>query len=163
MAAPIYIATNSARGFPFLHTLSSIFFLIYLFTYFWLHWVSAATHGPLSSCGERGPFVVVHRLLTVAASPAAEHGLQAHGPQYLWLAGSRAQAQQLWPTGSRAQAQQLWCTGPAAPRHAESSRTRAQTPVPCTGRQTPNHRTTREVRIFFLNLFIFGCVGSSLW
>ncbi|KAJ8795323.1 hypothetical protein J1605_018338 [Eschrichtius robustus] len=43
-----------------------------------------------------------------------------------------------------AQAQQLWPTGPAAPRHVGSSQTRARTPVPCTGRQTPNHCTTRE-------------------
>ena len=42
------------------------------------------------------------------------------------------------------QAQQLWPTGPAAPRHAGSSQTRAQTRVPRTGRQTPNHCTTRE-------------------
>ena len=26
MAAPVYILTNSVRGFPFLHTLSSIFY-----------------------------------------------------------------------------------------------------------------------------------------
>ena len=43
-----------------------------------------------------------------------------------------------------AQAQQLWPTGPAAPRHMGSSQTRAQTRVPCTSRQTPNHCATRE-------------------
>ena len=43
-----------------------------------------------------------------------------------------------------AQAQQLWPTGPAAPRHAGSSQTRAQTRVPRTGRQTLNHCATRE-------------------
>ena len=47
-----------------------------------------------SSCGERGPlFVAVRRLLIAVASLAAEHGLQAHRLQQLWLAGSRAQAQ----------------------------------------------------------------------
>ena len=84
----------------------------------------------------------------------------------------------------------MWCTGLVAPRHVGSSRTRAQTRVPCTGRwiliflrfswlrcaacgisvprpgtepmslaveaQSPNHWTTREVRIKFL-------YGHSLW
>ena len=43
-----------------------------------------------------------------------------------------------------AQAQQPWLTGPVAPRHVGSSQTRARTPVPCIGRQTPNHCATRE-------------------
>ena len=47
-----------------------------------------------SSCSEPGVlFVAVRGLLIVVASLAAEHGLQAHGLQQLWLAGSRAQAQ----------------------------------------------------------------------
>ena len=45
-----------------------------------------------------------------------------------------------------AQAQQLWLTGLVAPRHAGSSQTRARTRVPCIGRQTPNHCTTREAQ-----------------
>ena len=58
----------------------------------------------LSSCGKRGPLLAAVRGPLIAVpSPVAEHGLQAHG------------LQQLWPAGSRAQAQQLWCTGPAAP------------------------------------------------
>ena len=43
-----------------------------------------------------------------------------------------------------AQAQQLWLTGPVAPRHVESSQTRARTRVPCIGRQILNHCATRE-------------------
>ena len=43
-----------------------------------------------------------------------------------------------------AQAQYLWLMSPATPRHAGSSQTRARTRVPCIGRQTPNHCTTRE-------------------
>ncbi|XP_029083341.1 DDB1- and CUL4-associated factor 6 isoform X4 [Monodon monoceros] len=43
------------------------------------------------------------------------------------------------------QAQRPWLTGPAAPRHVGSSRTRARTRVPCIGRRTLNHCTTREV------------------
>ena len=51
-----------------------------------------------------------------------------------------------------AQAQQLWLTGPIAPRHVGSSRTRARTHVPCIGRQTLNHCSTREAHIFFFFL-----------
>ena len=43
-----------------------------------------------------------------------------------------------------AQAQQLRLTGPAAPWHVGSSQTRAQTRVPCIGRQILNHCATRE-------------------
>ena len=57
--------------------------------------------------------------------------------------------------------QQLWCTGLVAPRHVGSSRTRAQTRIPCIGRQILNHCTTREVAIqafyYFLNYLIY-CV-----
>ncbi|XP_059881941.1 UDP-N-acetylglucosamine transferase subunit ALG14 isoform X3 [Delphinus delphis] len=43
-----------------------------------------------------------------------------------------------------AQAQRPWLTGPAAPRHVGSSRTGAQTRVPCIGRRTLSHCATRE-------------------
>ena len=85
----------------------------------------------------RQVFIVVCGLLTAVASLVAEHGLQACGLQQLWLAGSRAQAQQLWYTGL------------VAPRHVGSSRTRARTRVPCIGRRILNHCTTREVLISF--------------
>ena len=50
-----------------------------------------------------------------------------------------------------AQAQQLWLTGPVALRHMGSSQTRARTRVPCIGRQTLNHCTTREApKLHFL-------------
>ena len=87
-----------------------------------------------SSCGERGLlFVAVCRLLIAVASLVSEHRLQACGLQQLWLAGCRAQAQQLWHMGL------------VVPWHVGSSRTRAQTCVPCTGRQILNHCATREV------------------
>ena len=90
-----------------------------------------------SSCGERGLlFVAVHGLLIVVASLVAQHGLQEHGFQQLWLAGSRPQSRQ------------LWCTGLVAPRHVGSSRTRARTPVPCIGSQILNHCATREAPDF---------------
>ena len=75
-----------------------------------------------SSCGKQGLFFVVeHGLLIVVASLLAEHGLQA------------------------CRLQQLWLTGLVAPQHVGSSRTRAQTRVPCIGRRILNHCTTREV------------------
>ena len=50
-----------------------------------------------------------------------------------------------------AQAQYLWLTGLVAPRHVGSSQTRAQTRVPCIGRQILNHCATREAqKVLFL-------------
>ena len=87
-----------------------------------------------SSCGEWGLlFVAVRGLLLAVASLVAEQGLQACGLQQLWLAGSRAQAQQLWVMGL------------VALRHVGSSRTRYRTRVPCIGRQILNHCAPREV------------------
>ena len=69
----------------------------------------------------RGPLLAAVRgPPTEAASSAAEHRLQARGPQ------------------------QSWRTGLAAPPHVGPSRTRARTRVPRIGRQTPNHCATRE-------------------
>ncbi|XP_059946530.1 uncharacterized protein LOC132484243 isoform X2 [Mesoplodon densirostris] len=45
------------------------------------------------------------------------------------------------------QAQWPWLMGPAAPRHVGSSRTGARTRVPCIGRRTLNHCTTREAQV----------------
>ena len=87
-----------------------------------------------SSCSERGLlFVGVRGLLTAVASLVVEHGLQARGYQQLWLAGSRAQAQQLWRMGL------------VAPQHVGSPQTRDQTRVPCISRCILNHCATREV------------------
>ena len=55
-----------------------------------------------------------------------------------------------------AQAQQLWLTGPVAPQHVGSSQTRAQTHVPCTGRQTLNHCATREAPTYSFINFSFA-------
>ena len=49
-----------------------------------------------------------------------------------------------------ARAQQLCLTGPVTPRHAGSSQTRAQTRVPCIGRQILNHCATREAPIYLV-------------
>ena len=42
-------------------------------------------------------------------------------------------------------AQQLRLAGLVASRHVESSQTRDRTRVPCIGRQTLNHGTTKEI------------------
>ena len=80
-----------------------------------------------------------------------------------WALGMRAQ--QLWLTVSRMQAQQLWCMGLVAPWHVRSSRTRAQTCVPCIGRQILNHCTTREVPVgmYLLSFYYLfsNCFCSS--
>ena len=115
-----------------------LIFKIYLFILFWavlgLHCCARA----FSSCGEWGPlFIAVRGLLTVVSSLVAEHRLQVHGLQQLWLAGSRAQAQQLWSLGS------------ATPPHVGSSQTRDQTRVPCIGRQIPIHCATREALFLY--------------
>ena len=74
-----------------------------------------------SSCCKWGPlFIAVRGPPTVAAPPAAEHMLQTRRLSKLWL------------------------TGLAAPRHVGSSQTRAQTRVPCIGRQILNRCATRE-------------------
>ena len=76
-----------------------------------------------SSCGKWGPlFIVVRGPLIIAASLVAEH---------------RLQTRRLSNCG-------LWLTGLVAPQHVGSSQTRAQTHVPCIGRQILNHCTTRE-------------------
>ena len=105
-----------------------------------------------SSCGERGLlFVAVRGLLIAAASLVAEHGLQAHGLQQLWL------------TGSRAQAQQLWLTGLVAPRHVGTSRTRARTHVPCIGKWFLNHCATREAqRLLLFLLPVYSLISQRL-
>ena len=56
-------------------------------------------------------------------------------------------AQLLQLEGSRAQVQWLWHTGLAAPQHVESFWTKDRTHVPCIGRQTLNHWSTKEVSL----------------
>ena len=113
------------------------FFFIF---YFQLHWIFVAAHG-LSLVALSGDYCSLWCT-----------GFSLRWLLLLWSTGSRhtgfsscnMQAQQLWLTGSRAQAQQLWHTGLVAPWHVRSSRTRARTRVPCTGRRILNHCATRE-------------------
>ena len=58
----------------------SFCFLIYLFIYFWLHWVFIAARGLFSSCGERGLlFVVVRRLLLLWSTGSRCAGFSSCG------------------------------------------------------------------------------------
>ena len=62
-----------------------------------------------------------------------------------------------------AQAQQLWLTGLVAPRHVGTSQTRARTRVPCVGRQTLNHCTTREApRYHFLSCLLRRKISMNI-
>ena len=109
----------------------SILVCVFLFIYFFkLIYLFMAVLGlrfcarVFSSCGERGPlFIAVRGPLTIAASLVVEH---------------RLQMRRLSSCGSQA----------FAPRHVGSSQTRAQTRVPCIGRQILNHCATREARVF---------------
>ena len=76
--------------------------------------------------------------LAVASGATLHRGARASHYRGLSCCGAQA---------PDAQAQQLWLTGQVAPRHVGSSQTRARTRVPCTGRQTLNHCTTREAPI----------------
>ena len=64
----------------------------------------------LSSCSEQGPLLVAVRgPLIAAASPVAEHRLQARGPQPSWHTGSAAVVRGLLSTGSVVVAHGLSC------------------------------------------------------
>ena len=91
------------------------------------------------------------RLSLVAASTGYS-SLQYAGFSLRWLlllwsmgSGHVGKTQHvLCLAGSRAQAQLLWHTGLVAPRHVGSSRTRAQSHIPCIDRWILNHCATRE-------------------
>ena len=112
----------------------------FIIIYFWLCWVFVAARG-----------------LSLVAASGGYSSLRCAGFSLRWLlllrsTGSRrpgfsscgTRTQPLWLAGSRAQAQQLWCMGPVTPRLVGSSRTRARTCVPCVGRRILNHCATRE-------------------
>ena len=115
---------------------SRIFFLI---IYLFLFLVSLGLHccsPAFSSCSkQRQLFVAMFGLLIVGASVFGEHpwalghtGFSSCGTwaQYMWLPGSREEAQQLWRTGL------------VVPWHVESSWTRDWTHVPNTGKRILN-------------------------
>ena len=75
-------------------------------------------------------------ILIAVASLVTEHRIKMVRLQWLQLPGPGAQAH--W----------LLCVGLVPPWHVGSSWTRAQTCVPCIGRQILIHCTSREVQKF---------------
>ena len=115
-------------SFFFFLNIGFFFFLIYLYIYFWLCWVFVsvrglslvAASGGHSSSRCAGLSLSRPLLLRSTSSRRAGSVVVAHGP-------SRSAACGIFP-----------------PRHVGSSQTRAQTRVPCIGRQILNHCATRE-------------------
>ena len=148
---------NSIQSISSFHCVLS-FFSLNLFIYFWLRCVFVAACG-LSLVAASGGCSLLQcagfslRWLLLLRSTGSRHaGFSSCG---MW-------AQQLWLAGSRAQAQQLWHTGFAVPRHVGSSRTRDRTRVPCIGRQILNHCATREAAVIcFLFLEVLLRLSSS--
>ena len=135
------------------HTFS-LFLEFILFIYSWLHWVFVA------ACGLAGFLQLWRAGATLHCGAWASH---CGGFSCCRARALGAWAQQLQLAGSRVQAQQLWCVGLAAPWHVGSSRTRAQTCVPCIGRRILNHCATREALFFlFFSIYLFGWTGSQL-
>ena len=123
---------SSSAHFFFFFKGSHLFFFIYLSLIFGCVGSSSLCKGFL-------------QLWQAGATPYRD----ARAPHYRGLSCCGAQAPD-------AQAQQLQPTGPAAPRYVGSPQTRAQTRVPHTGRQTPNHCATREAPVHFLiGIFFF--------
>ena len=126
------------------------FKFIYLFIYF----------GCIGSSLLRAGFLQLRQAgATFPCDAQASHcggfSLQSTGSRLTGFSSCGMPAQQLWLAGSRAQAQQLWHTDLAAPRYVGSSRTRAQTHVPCIGRWILNHCATSEVP--------FSVLFEELW
>ena len=115
---------------------------IILFIYLWLCWVFIAVRG-LSLVVASGGY---SSLRCVGFSLRWLPQLQSMGSRCTGFSSCGTWAQQLWLAGSRAQAQQLWCTGLVTLQHVGSSRTRARTRVPCIGRRILNHCATREAQ-----------------
>ena len=136
--------------------LISFFFLILIFIYlfilfvcyFWLRWVFVAAPGLSLFVASGGYF----SLRCTGFSLWWPLLLRSTGSRRTGLSSCDMWAQQLWLAGSRAQAQQLWHTGLVALWHVGSSWTRAQTHVLCIGRRIPNHCATREAPPLFLVL-----------
>ena len=88
--------------------------------------------------------------------------LRSMGSSCTGFSSCGTRTQQLWLAGSRAQAQQLWCTGLVALQQVGSSWTRALTCVSCIGRRILNHCATREVPTHFFIEFILTLIKESL-
>ena len=126
------------------------FFLAWVASYFFFL-INLFIFGCIGSLLLHAGFLQLHRAgATLHCGARASHcsGFSCCGAR---APGARASVvvacglQQLWLAGSRAQAQQLWHTGLVAPRHVGSSQARDRTHVLCIGRRILNHCATREV------------------
>ena len=99
-------------------------------------------------------FVAMHGVSLVVAS-GGYSSLRCMGCSLQWLL-------LLWSMGSRTQGlQQLWSMGLIAPHHVESSQTKDQTNVPCTGRWILIHRAIRGVPTLFNTFKSCTTIGAS--
>ena len=110
--------------FVFIYMMMPLLFFIII--YFWLRWVFVAVCGLSLVAASRGYCSL--RFAGFSLWWFSCCGAQALGAWASVVCGVRPQ--QLWLAGSRAQAQQLWHTGFIALRHVGSSRTRDRTCVP---------------------------------
>ena len=108
-----------------------MFVFIFDFFFWWLWVFVVACTRVFSNCGEVG----LRLLLSTGSRHSGFRSCGAWGPHSFQLACSGMRAQYLWHTGL------------VALRHAASSLTGGQTHVPCTGRWTLIHCTSREVPI----------------
>ena len=132
------------------------YLFIYLFIYFWLHWVFVAACR-LSLVEVSGGY---SSLWCVGFSLQWFLLLRSTGSRHTGFSSCGTWAQQLWLAGSRVQAQQLWRTGLVAPRHVGSPWTRARTRVLCIGRQILNHCATREARF---ETYYIATIIKTVW
>ena len=91
--------------------LKKYLFLIYLFIYLWLYWVSVAARG-LSVVAASGGY---SSLRCADFSLQCLLLLRSMGSRHMGFSSRGMRAQQLWLMGSGAKAEQLWCTGSVAP------------------------------------------------
>ena len=115
-----------------------LFFLkfIYLFIYFWRHWVFIAARG-----------------LSLVVASGGRSLLRCTAFSLWWLLLLRSTGpRRVGFSSCGTLAQQLWLAGLVAPQHVGSSKTRARTRVPCIGRWILNHCATREALLILLEL-----------
>ena len=86
------------------------FYKFIYFIYFCLCWVFVAARGLSVLAASRGYSVAVLGLLIAVASLLVEHGLQVHGLQQLWHAGSEVVARGLQSASSVVAAHSLSCS-----------------------------------------------------
>ena len=131
---------NHSTGFYCGFKNKFIYLFIFLFIYLQLCQIFVAVRG-LSLVAVSGGYSL---LRCAGFSLSCFLLLQSVGSRHAGFSSCGTWARQLWLAGSRAQAQQLWHTGLVAPWHVGSSRTRARTRVPCIGTWILNHCATRE-------------------